>query len=693
MVEIDMSRFLQTFFEESAEHIERMESSLLDLEAGNEDPELLNGIFRGAHSIKGASGMFNFNDILHFTHAMESLLDKMRDGTIKPTRELTDVLLRATDNLEGLIAAAKVNGPPPEGTEPLRLEIEAALGSGGKVDASAAKETAKKASSKTVYDVTFAPGVNVFLEGMDPMLMMRDLARLGAVEQLDADLSLLPKLEDLDPEKCLIRWRARLETEKNPDAIRDVFSFVSDSSVIEVKAVEAKQKAQPEAGQVSAAQSTEVKQSAPAGAPVPSVGEKKDVHEAKAASKAESSTIRVPVEKVDKLINLAGEIVIAQSMITQVVRDFTPERLIALQEAVTEMERNTRDLQEQVMAVRMVPVGSIWARFPRVVRDLASGLGKQITLSLSGEETELDKTVIEKIGDPLMHLLRNSVDHGIEKPEDRLATGKPAEGHVKLSAMHQGGNVLIDITDDGRGLNTERIREKGIEKGLIQPGDQLSDSEIHQLIFAPGFSTAEKLTDISGRGVGMDVVKRNVEELNGSISIDTTQGKGTRFRIKLPLTLAVLDGLSLAVGDDVFLMPLLSIVESLRPRPEDIRTVCRTGEVMILRGETVPLLRLHKLFNVQPKITDPSHGVVVVIDDEGERIGLMVDELLGQSQVVIKNLEANFKRVEGVMGATILGDGRVALILDVQGLVRLSTKERAALKEARSERPEPVAVS
>jgi two-component system chemotaxis sensor kinase CheA len=367
-----------------------------------------------------------------------------------------------------------------------------------------------------------------------------------------------------------------------------------------------------------------------------------------------------------------GELVIAQSMVADVVNNFSPERVGQLREAVLAVERNTRDLQERVMAVRMVPIGSIFSRFPRIVRDLAAQLGKEVRLELEGEETELDKGVVEKISDPLTHLIRNSLDHGVEPPDERERCGKPREGVVRLRALTEGGSVFVEIADDGAGLNTERIRAKALEKRLMRPDDNWSQEQIHQLIFQPAFSTAAKVSDVSGRGVGMDVVKKNVESLGGAVAIHSTRGEGARFRIKLPLTLAILDGLSLSVGGQIFILPLVSIVESFRPRASALKTLLSGGEVALVRGQALPLLRAHRLLGIEHAQTDPTKALLAIVESDGRRVALLVDELCGQSQVVIKNLDANFRRVEGVMGATIMGDGRVALILDVPGLIRLS---------------------
>lgn len=393
--------------------------------------------------------------------------------------------------------------------------------------------------------------------------------------------------------------------------------------------------------------------------------------------KQESSTIRVSTEKVDKLINLVGELVITQSMVSQTVAAFHAEHLPLLEGAVAQMERNLRELQERVMAVRMLPIRTVFSRFPRLVRDLAKECGKEVAIQIKGEETELDKTVIERISDPLTHLLRNAVDHGIEPPDHRLAQGKPAEGLIRLNAFHQGGNIYIEVADDGLGLDTGKILRKAAEQGLISGNESLSDDQVYRLIFRPGFSTAEQVTDISGRGVGMDVVLQNIEQLGGSIAIATEVGHGTRFTIKLPLTLAILDGLSIQVGDQVYIIPLVSITESIRPKQADLGTVLHRDEVVSVRGQLMPIVRLYELFDITPQVADPTQSLLVIVEQEGRKVALLVDELLGQHQVVIKSLETNYQRIPGISGATIMGDGRVALILDVVGLIRTTQAHEA----------------
>lgn len=655
----------QAFFEEAAELLSDFEASLLRLEESPNDPELLNRIFRCAHTLKGNSGMLGFGDIAQFTHALEDLLEKLRKDELAVTPVIVDTLLDSVDVVKGLLAEAKGEGPSDgnrreKALAAIRPLVSGAAPAGPRPRAKPAT-AAKPSSRQTLYEIHFAPPSDLFRRGLDPIQCLEALAQLGQVVQVSADTKAIPPLEEMDAEKCYLAWKVWLMSRAPHEEVEACFDFVAEPGAVSIDAQPMGEAGDQEEGGGETAPK--------ARGPARSVAERGG---SPAAAKADSSSIRVSTDKVDKLINLVGELVIVQSMINQVVGNFSPDKLGQLQEAVTDMERNTRELQERVMAVRMLPIGTIFGRFPRLVRDLATTFNKKVSLQLFGEETELDKGVIERIGDPLTHLIRNAVDHGIDTPEERLGAGKPEQGTIRLQAFHQGGNVIIEVADDGRGLNTEKIRQKAIDQGLIDAHDNLTEEQIHMLIFRAGFSTAATVSDVSGRGVGMDVVKKNVEALKGSVSIHSERGKGTRFRIRLPLTLAILDGLSLQVGERVYIVPLVSIVESIRPLPENLHTVLGRGEVVAVRGEFLPLLRLHRLFNIPAKSSDPSQGLVVIVENEGEQAALLVDELLGQQQVVIKSLESHFKQVEGIAGATILGDGRVALILDVPGLVALS---------------------
>jgi two-component system chemotaxis sensor kinase CheA len=650
-MKVDLKRFHETFFEEAFEHLATMESGLLELETRGADAELLNTIFRAAHSIKGGSGSFGFTEIARLTHVLENVLDRLRGGRLTAEPGLTALLLKATDLLRDLVEATRNEQA---GTIPIDetvAELEATLDDPPEAAGPAPVRPPAGTGLGAVCELHFRPHAGFFRQGQDVFLLLREVAEMGEVLEVSCDRTRLPALEELDPEACYLSWSYRLRGVASEAAVRDIFMFVEDACDLTVRTV-----AEPAVSSAAAA--------APAGAVVPK-------------RQADASSIRVPTEKVDALINLVGEMVIAQAMVSQIAAGMTGEGLIRIQEALGMVVRSTRDLQERVMSIRMLPVGSVFNRFPRTVHDLALSLGKHVRLEISGADTELDKSVIERLGDPLTHLVRNSVDHGIESPAERVRCGKPEEGVVHLRAFHEGGNVVIEIADDGKGLDRERIREKAVAQGLVRPDAVLSDEDVHALLFRPGFSTATVVTDVSGRGVGMDVVKRNVDALNGAIAVSSVAGQGSRFRIRLPLTLAILDGLSIQVGRETFIFPLLAIAQSVRPAAGAIKTVLGgRGEIFVLRGEQVPLLRLDRLLGIAGAVTDPYQGIVVVLESDNCRFGVLVDDVLGQSQVVIKSLEQNYRKVDAVMGATIMGDGRVALIMDVVELHRIATRRQ-----------------
>lgn len=678
---------LQAFFEESSELLADFEAGLLRLEKSPEDAELLNRIFRSAHTLKGGSSMLGFEEIAHFTHTLEDLLDQLRKGQRTATAAVVDALLDSVDVLRGLLTRAQegTGAGAPEETETAERVL-------GRLRALLSDESPSEPPSKprpvpsappaveTLYDIQFDPPPDFLRRGLDPIQILRHLTELGEILHVAADTDKLPPLAGMDPERCYLTWRIRLLSGRPQADIESCFEFVGQPEAVRIDTL------LMDAGETSPAPAapdpvdTERAPEIHSPSPKPPGSEAKVPHSAtdsglprrRASDREESTSIRVPIDKVDRLINLVGEMVITQSMLAQTVSSFTLAKLPQLQEAVSQMDRHARELHERMMAVRMLPIKTLFARFPRVVRDLAAAAGKQVVLEVSGEETELDKTVIEKISDPLTHLIRNSVDHGIELPEERRTAGKPEAGRVELKAYQQGGNIYVEVVDDGKGLDRERIVAKGVQNGLVAADQVLSDEEAFSLIFRPGLSTAERITEVSGRGVGMDVVKKNVEALNGSITIESGKGQGTRFRIKLPLTLAIMDGQCLQVGEQVYFLPLVAITESVRPARRTIHTVAGRGEVVMVRDKPLPILRLHRLFGLEPKSEDPTQGLVVIFEYEGKLAALLVDELLGQQQVVIKSLESNFKKIEGIAGATILGDGRVALILDVPGLMNLA---------------------
>ncbi len=663
-MQIDLKRFQETFFEEAEEHLATIESGLLALSENGADAESLNTIFRSAHSVKGAAGSFGFTELARLTHVMENVLDRLRSGRREPDAGLTQKLLRASDRLREVVAATRRGEASAVPTDDVVGELEAELSNEGAAPpaapAAVAVAAAESASAgETVYRITFEPERDFFRQGQDLFLLLRDLAEQGTMLTVECRRDSLPPLEELDPENCHLGWTMRLRTARTVTDLKDVFMFVEGACKLEV-----------------AAESAPAATAADAGAAAPGREERRSGTQ----RRAESASIRVPTEKVDALINLVGELVISQAMVNQAVTGFsmTPQ----LEEALSVVQRSTRELQEQVMAIRMLPIGMVFNRFPRLVHDLGVQLGKKVRLEIEGAETELDKSVIEQLGDPLTHLIRNSVDHGVEDPERRAQSGKPEEGVVTLRAFHEGGNVLIEVQDDGKGLDRERIRAKAIAQGLIREDALLSDDEMYALIFAPGFSTAAVVSDVSGRGVGMDVVKRNVEALNGEVSVRSETGHGSRFRIRLPLTLAILDGLSVRIGRETFILPLLAIRQSVRPERADVRHVLGgRGEIFMLRGEQLPLLRLSRLFRIAGATEDPTEGIVVVAETDGRRFGVLVDEVIGQQQVVVKSIERNYHKIESVMGATILGDGRVAFIVDVAETHRVATRRRAGEDE------------
>lgn len=696
-MEIDIARFRAAFFEEAADNAAVIESSLLELERASGDTEILHRIFRAAHSIKGGGATFGLDALAHFTHGMENVLDQLRQGAISVTPALVGLLFRACDALKRLLQAARDGEAGDAGTGPLLAELlsrASPLPDSGKAVAGAVPDMADRAGASPAteqhrYRIRFVPDPKVFERGLDPVLIVRDLAALGDISRRELELDAMPGLDDLNPELCYLGWQLELATERPERDVRDVFSFVEDTSTIEITAT-------PEPALLPSAIGTPAPVADDAGGAAPRSAAHADPPTAKPAGAAlgapgpartaggtkANATLRVAVDKLDQLVNLVGELVIAQSVISQALEDLSLDSLSRMRDAVVEMERHTRDLQERVLSVRMVPIGSVFSRFQRLVRDLGESCNKRIALELAGEETEMDKGIIEQIVDPITHLIRNAIDHGLESPEERARLGKSQVGRLRLTASHQGGNVSIEVSDDGRGIDWQRVREKGIAQGLLQADETASEERLQELLFAPGFSTAAAVTDVSGRGVGMDVVRRNVDALSGVLTLSSELGKGTRVKIKLPLTLAIVDGLTLRIGDRVFVLPLLSVLESFRPLPEQLKTVLGSAELVRVRGEPIVLVRLYQVLGVTPEQVDPCRALVVIVEAAGSKLGLLVDEIMGQAQVVVKSLETNYRRVDGIMGATIMGDGRVGLILDVEGIARRSGHDRSKASAA-----------
>jgi len=509
---------------------------------------------------------------------------------------------------------------------------------------------------------------------------VRELKSLGRLEVI-VDRSHLPSLDALDVEAAYLAWTFILETTADDSAVRDVFEFVTDDAQIEFESeIIADAPADPAerraagAGSLVPSAANASPTTTPSAAPV-------ERRQGDRRSGERASSIRVDIDRIDRLVNMVGEIVITQAMLSQQVGQLHLDNYTGLAQGLEQMAQHTRELQESVMSIRAQPVKSVFARMPRLVRELATSLGKDVRLEMVGEATEVDKTVIEQLSDPLVHMVRNAIDHGIEMPDARIAKGKPPEGTIILSAEHRSGRIVIEVADDGAGINRERVRQKCIERGLISADHVLDNDEIDNLIFAPGLSTADQVSNISGRGVGMDVVKRNIQELGGRVHIRSTPGQGSCFTLSLPLTLAVLDGMVLRVGADRYVLPLTNIIESLRPQPAAVTSLVNRGDVLMIRGEYVELIYVHGLFSIPDAVTDATRGLVVLVEAEGgEKVGLVVDEILGQQQVVIKSLETNYRQIDGISAATILGDGRVALILDVSGIRQSAQGRRAAIE-------------
>lgn len=671
----DMQEFVDVFLEEASEHLECMEGALLELETTSNQPELLNTVFRAVHSIKGTSATLGVRAVAEFTHEFESLLDRMRDGQLHVTSELTELLLESVDVLTGLLEATASGSPEPAALEKVLAQLKTHNEADSDLSALDNRPDISD-SPQSTFRITFRPSRDFFHFGLSPLLHLRDLAELGTVHDVCLDSSALPPIEQMSPESCYLAWALRLTTHRTKEQILESFLFVDDATFIEI-VPEPKDSDQTQVLQDS--QSGAVKESGKLSACKASANDSAvsdDGSRTKAtprgAGAGNRESVRVNGERLDDMINQIGELVIGISMVEAEWQSLSPD---VESSAIVQLSKIVRDLQEQSLSMRMVPIAATFQKMNRSVRDLSGRLGKQVRFEVSGEETELDKTVVDQIGDPLVHMIRNSVDHGIESPEERIAAGKAAEGCVSVRAYHQGGNIYIEMQDDGKGLNPDSIRRKAVDKGLISADARLTEQEIYDLVFEAGLSTAQQVSDVSGRGVGMDVVRRNVEDLKGSVSIASTPGQGTTVTVRLPLTLAILDGLLLRLGSEVYVAPLLSVVESFRPQPGEVKRLANDMEVVQVRGEVVPVLPLHSVLNVEGAVTDPYEGLLVIVEDHDTKFALLVDDLLGQQQAVIKNLESNFRKVPGIAGATILGDGRVALILDVVGLRHLAPSQ------------------
>ena len=695
---MDQGTLLETFITEATELIQELEIDVVALEDSKDDEELINRIFRAAHTIKGSGGLVGLTAISDFTHSMESVLDLVRQRELAVTGELVSVLLRAVDLLKAMIKSATTSESCFE-----QRELEFVLELLGqflpeceeRVDTEKPRST-NKHQVDSYFEIEMKLSENLFETGTDPLMLFRELEDIGDIVDIIVDAQSLPDVYNVDVHKLYLNWRLVLRTSEPFSSIENVFIFVQDDNEVSITDASCHYKdgvdlrvADMRLGEILAdkgfvipcdieeALSSQtrigellVKNGKVAEEDVKSALDK----QLKSREVQKATTIRVDTDKLDKLVNLVGEMVIAVARTVQQGFHENREGKRTTQDALDMLQRISGDLQEQVMRVRMIPVEGLFSRFHRVVRDLATAEGKHVRLLLSGTETELDKNVIEQLSDPLKHLIRNSIDHGVESPGNRRKAGKPEEAVIKLSAYQQEGNIIIEVLDDGHGIDSNALVDKAIEKGLINQGDNLDEREIYQLMFMPGFSTAKEVTEVSGRGVGLDVVKRNIDDLKGGIEVISEIGKGTMFRIKLPLTLAIIDGMNVKVGDEAFIIPLMAIVESIRPNREAVKAVEGTGEVIDARGEYLPLVRLHNVFDIETDKTNPSEALVVIVESSQRRFGILVDDVIGQQQAVIKSLEKNFRQVEGTAGATILGDGSVSLIIDIHGLEKMAFK-------------------
>jgi two-component system chemotaxis sensor kinase CheA len=702
-----MAEIREVFFQECEEQLGELEAGLLRMESGTKDPETVNAVFRAVHSIKGGAGIFALDGLVRFAHVFETTLDAIRSGQLNAEPHVMALLLRAADALMDLVKAARKGETVAETRTQGLVGEFAALAAGGGAGASEARRAPEAPPSAAAappalapvgrtWIVRLTPKASLYAKANETGLLLRELARLGPAE-VEVETGQLPDLADLDPEAAYLSWNVTLTLDGDATAIREVFEFVEDDCDLEIferpdfnffsmdaPAEPAVQDAGPAVVPVARSEGD---------APMPTDPEPSSVAlhgpiEAMAAqaesASSVSATIRVDLDRVDRMIDLVGELVITEAMLNQRVLEAGLARTSAVAMALEELEALTREIQDSVMAIRAQPVRSVFQRMPRLVRELAVHTGKQVRLVTEGEGTEVDKTVIERIADPLTHMIRNAIDHGLETPEARLAAGKPAEGLVRLTALHRSGRIVIEVADDGAGINRPRVKAKAVENGLISADAQLSDDEIDNLIFLPGFSTAQAISDISGRGVGMDVVRRSVQAMGGRISIASRPGQGSTFTLSLPLTLAVLDGMVVKTSEQTLIIPLGAVLETLRPNTADIYPLDNRTSVLALRGGYVPIVDIAEVLEFGQRSAVPEQSVALLVESEGGgRAILLVDEIQGQRQVVIKSIEANYRAVYGIAAATVMGDGHVALILDVDTIVSV-TRDSARSDFSRS---------
>jgi two-component system, chemotaxis family, sensor kinase CheA len=650
-VTLDLTRFHESFFTESLEGLDAAEAHLLAVEGGDASDGRVNAIFRSFHSVKGAAGSLGFDSIAAFTHHVEEYLDHWRKGSVAVDRTALDLLLACVDQARRLVRAAKEGAAEDAQTS---VDLVRALTKLGRAKAQAPKEQATPADALSVFRIHFKPGADSFKRGNDPLRLLRVLADMGEFKA-EADTSGIPAADAFDPESCYLAWTIDLATKSSMAQVEDVFAWVRDDA--EVKIEPLNQRAlKGERRRTDRRQQQR------------RMGPRRAEEEAPIAEELRTDRLHVSRDKIDEMINLVGELVITKTMLKQATQSLDAASMVRLEMVLAQLERNTRDLQSSVMGIRMLPMSHAFGRFARLVRDTSQRLGKEVRLEVSGGESELDKSMIEKLVDPLTHLVRNALDHGVETPAERRDRGKGDTATLRLHAQHRGGHIEILVSDDGRGIDPERVEARARETGLIREGEAITLARACDLIFEPGLSTATEVSDISGRGVGLDVVRRNIQALNGSLSVETSPGRGTTFVIRLPLTLAIIDGMLVTVGEDAYIVPLAFIVECLHPEASRLKSIAGRGMLVEVRGRYLPLLELGRLTGSAAAPYD--QGLVMVLEAEGNQVALLVDALVGQEQVVIKSLESNYRKVSFIAGATILGEGRVVLILDVASLVR-----------------------
>lgn len=737
-----LDQLKNTFFDECSEALQQIEAGLTDLRQGHGSDDTINAVFRSVHSVKGGAGIFGFDSLVGFAHVFETVLDAMRGGSMAATPDIVDVLLPANDVLTDLIAMSRAGETIPANFgQESRAALEGLLGKAegdsseddgepagdfegldfvpimanqmddmGDIPGMPAASAPPADEGMQAYRIVFRPQPDMLRRANEPLYIIRELQKLGELE-LTAETERLPHLNELEHDRPYIGWNGTLRTTASHAQIEEVFEFVTGDCHIEITPEqpaapvapapvmpEVAAPATPAPVAVSTQPELPVHQAPsviPAAAAAPIVAESAEAAgragAAASAPKAAATTMRVEVDKIDRVVNMVGELVIAQAMLGQIVHGLPEDTSSRLTQILDEVIHHTRELKDSVMSMRAQAIGAVFQRMPRLVRELAVKTGKKVQLEMHGENTEVDRSIIERLGDPLTHIIRNSIDHGIETPAQRAAAGKPEEGIVRLSAEHRGGRIVVEVRDDGGGIDPDRVLRKAREKGLVSPDAQLSEDEINNLIFMPGFSTAETISDISGRGVGMDVVRRNIQDVGGRITIKSERGRGMTLQLALPLTLAVMDGMVIKVSRETYVLPMSAIIECLRPSRNDIHNLIGGRGLLQLRGNLVPVVHLSDLLDMGVDAADSDERVVIIADaGDGTSLGIIVDELLGHQQVVVKSMEESYGAVPGVAGATILGNGRVALILDVEKLSELAVSQTSSYSTGRTREPAAV---